>query len=140
MTHRDPTVCAASTMSLCAFLQGQTGRAPDSRAFARRVADFISLCCDRLVDWADRSGDDDLIHVPYGELVSSPIATAEKVAAAAGHAITPVARAAMERHVRERTQHRYGVHRYALEDFGLTERGLADRFAPYRARFVRGAS
>jgi len=135
VTHRDPTVCAASTMSLCAFLQSQTSSSPRPREFARRVADFIERCANDLLDWARRHGDDDLIHVPYAELVADPLGTAEKLAVATGHDVRPEARAAMERHVRERTQHRYGVHRYALEDYGFRREELDERYRDYRERF-----
>ena len=135
LTHRDPTVCAASTMSLAAYLHSVSSSKPDPKGFARRVADFIGRCADDLIAWADRHGDSDFIHVPYARLVAEPLAVADEIAAATGHTITPAARAAMERHVRERTQHRYGVHRYALEDYGFRREELDERYQAYRERF-----
>lgn len=139
VTHRDPTVCAASTMSLTAFLQGKTSGNTSGHASPResavRVADFIERCCNGLLEFARRHDDDALIHVPYPELVASPIAVVEKIAAATGHALTPAARTALERHVRERPQHRHGVHRYAPEDFGFRREELDERFRAYREHF-----
>lgn len=135
VTHRDPTVCAASTMSLLAFLQGRTSGKADPRASARHVADFIERCCDGLLAFARQNGDDALIHVPYPELVADPIGTAHRIAVACDHELRPDALAALERHVRERTQHRYGVHRYALEDFGFRREDLDDRYRAYREHF-----
>ena len=135
VTHRDPTVCAASTMSLCAFLQGRTTSTPRPRESARFIADFIERCCRDLVAYARRHGDDALIHVPYAELVSNPIAVAEKIAAAADHELTPAAKAAVETHVRERPQHRFGIHRYALEDYGFAREELDERYREYREYF-----
>ena len=135
VTHRDPTVCAASTMSLTAFLQGRTSANARPRESARAVADFIGRCCDGLLDHARKYGDDDLIHVPYAELVGDPIGTVERIANAVGHALTPAARAAIEAHVRDRPQHRYGTHSYALEDYGFRREELDERYRAYREYF-----
>ncbi|MFO0691763.1 MAG: sulfotransferase [Myxococcota bacterium] len=135
LTHRDPTVCAASTMSLTAFLQGKTSGGAQPRESARRVADFIERCCNGLLEFARRHGDDALIHVPYPELVANPLAVVEQIAVATDHELTPAARAALERHVLERPQHRHGVHRYAPEDFGFRREELDERYAAYRAHF-----
>lgn len=135
VTHRDPTVCAASTMSLVAFLHGRTSARPRPLESARFIADFIERCCQGLVDFARRHGDDALIHSPYADLVASPIAAVERIAAAVDHELTPAARAALETHVRERTQHRYGVHRYALEDYGFRREELDERYRGYREAF-----
>jgi hypothetical protein len=136
VTHRDPTVCAASTMSLVAFLHGRTSASPRPLESARFIADFIERCCQGLLDFARRHGDDALVHVPYAELVSSPIATVERIAAAVDHELTPAAKTALETHVRERTQHRYGVHRYALEDYGFAREELDERYRAYREAFA----
>lgn len=135
VTHRDPTVCAASTMSLLAFLQGHTSGKADPRASARHVADFIERCCNGLLEFARQHGDDALVHVPYPELVADPIGTARRIAEAVDHDLRPEALAALERHVRERTQHRYGVHRYALEDYGFRREELDERYSAYRQSF-----
>ncbi len=135
VTHRDPTVCAASTMSLVAFLHGKTSASSRPLESARFIADFIERCCNGLIDFARRHGDDALIHVPYAELVASPIAAVERIAAAVDHELTPAARIALETHVRERTQHRYGVHRYALEDYGFQREELDERYRAYREAF-----
>lgn len=135
VTHRDPTTCAASTMSLTAFLHGKTSSVPRPRESARFVADFIERCCEGLLAEARRYGDDALIHVPYAELVSKPIATVERIAAAVGHELSPAARAALEDHVGARPQHRYGVHRYSLEDYGFAREALDERYRTYREYF-----
>ncbi|MEZ4280673.1 MAG: sulfotransferase [Myxococcota bacterium] len=135
VTHRDPTVCAASTMSLTAFLHGQSGTKPRPLESARFVADFIERCCNGLIAYADRHGDDAMIHVPYPELVADPMGVVERIAAAADHAISPAARSAIAKQIAERGQHRYGVHRYALEDYGFRRDELDERFAAYRERF-----
>ena len=135
VTHRDPTVCAASTMSLTAFLQGRTSGGARPLESARRVADFIERCCNGLLEFARCHGDDALIHVPYPELGANPMAVVEKIAAETSHELTPAARAALERHVLERPQHRHGVHRYAPEDFGFRREELDERYAAYRAHF-----
>ena len=135
VTHRDPTVCAASTMSLTAFLHGRTGSEPRPLESARAIADFIERCCNGLLEFARRHGDDALIHVPYSDLVSDPMAVVERIAAAVDHELTPAARHAIETQIASRSQHRYGVHRYALEDYGFRREELDERYAAYRTRF-----
>ena len=56
---------------------------------------------------------------------------------AAPSAAIMLAERRMRRVLAEQPQHQHGVHRYALEDFGLEAGALAERFAAYRARFVR---
>ena len=135
VTHRDPTVCAASTMSLTAFLHGKTGAEPRPLESARFVADFIERCCNGLLDYARRHGDDSMIHVPYPELVADPMGVALRVAAAADHELTPAARRAIEAQIANRGQHRYGVHKYALEDYGFRREELDERYQAYRTYF-----
>lgn len=135
VTHRDPTVCAASTMSLIAFLHGHTGTQPRPLESARFVADFIGRCCDGLLEYARRHGEDSLIHVPYPELVANPMGVVERIAAAVDHELTPAARRAIESWSASRGQHRYGVHRYALEDYGFRREALDERHRAYREAF-----
>ena len=135
VTHRDPTVCAASTMSLTAFLHGNTSAKRRPLESARFVADFIERCCNGLLDYAERHGDDAMIHVPYPELVADPMGVVERIAKAADHELTPAARLAIEKQIAERGQHRYGVHRYALEDYGFRREELDERLAGYREKF-----
>lgn len=135
VTHRDPTVCAASTMSLTAFLHGNTSSKRRPLESARFVADFIERCCNGLLEYAVRHGDDSMIHVPYPELVADPMGVVQRIAAAADHEITPAAREAIATHIADRKQHRYGVHRYALEDYGYRREELDERYGAYRQAF-----
>ncbi len=135
VTHRDPAVCAASTMSLTAFLHGNPSARRRPRESARFVADFIERCCTGLREYADRHGDDAMIHVPYPELVADPMGVVQRIAAAADHALSPAALRAIGQQIAERGQHRYGVHRYAPEDYGFRREELDERFAGYRERF-----
>jgi hypothetical protein len=83
------------------------------------------------------------VHGPWSPRAASPTSSSaaatgsssSPIAAATSHALTPAARAALERQVRERPQHRHGVHRYAPEDFGFRREELDERYAAYRAHF-----
>ena len=135
VTHRDPTVCAASTASLISHLNGISSGATDPAIVGELSAQFIEQCADGLRTYADERGDGAMIHVPYPELVRDPLGTVRRIYAELDRELAPSAEAAMVALVADRPQHRHGVHRYDIGDFGLGREDLDERYRAYRDRF-----
>lgn len=110
----------------------------DRTALSHLVGEDPSLRC--LLAWETNESVPPPEPATYG---NDPRVLAAKAREAATEAAMPGFRAfhsdppdaPMERHVRERTQHRYGVHRYALEDYGFTREALDERYRACRERF-----
>ncbi len=139
-THRDPVTTVASFCSMVAHGRGVFSDDVDPEEIGRDWGRKVARMVDRALATRDAGHEGAFVDVFYEDLVKDPIAEVRRVYAALGELLTDEAERRMRRTLASHPQHRHGVHRYALEDFGLTEAGLAERFASYRARFVRGAS
>ncbi|MCA9607964.1 MAG: sulfotransferase [Myxococcales bacterium] len=139
-THRDPVVTVASFCSMVAHGRGVFSDDVDPREVGRDWGRKVARMVDRALETRDAGHEDAFIDVFYADLVKDPMAEVRRIYDALGEPLDDEAERRMRRTLASHPQHQHGVHRYAPEDFGLTEGGLAERFGPYRARFVRGAS
>jgi uncharacterized phosphosugar-binding protein len=107
----------------------------DANRVARHWLGKIENMASRTMATRDRVSDEGFIDVSYYDLIKDPIPQVARIYEAAGAALTPEARDAMEASRKVNKQHKYGQHKYSLADFGMTEDDVESRIAPYRARF-----
>jgi len=134
-THRDPLKTSPSLFSMLTHLQMIFSDEVDPNRVANHWLNKIENMIRRTIATRDRVGDRGFVDVSYYDLVKDPMPEVERIYEAAGIALTPDARQAMEASRKVDKQHRYGRHQYSLEDFGMTEADVEPRIATYRARF-----
>jgi hypothetical protein len=135
LTHRDPAVCVASTASLVRSLSGTFSEARHELEIGALWTELLAAMGDGIERFAAAPHRDPVVHVPYAELTSDPIACVRRIYREIGEELSPAAEATMRKHVGEHVQHRYGRHTYDPADFGLERAVLDERFAGYRQRF-----
>lgn len=134
MTHRDPVTTLASFCSMVAHGRGVMSDAVDPAEIGGEWLRKVGRMMDRALDTRSRRGGT-FVDVQYADLMRDPMGEVARIYAAAGQALTPEARAAMEELRTTQTQDKHGRHAYALADFGLTDAMVAERFSAYRHRF-----
>ena len=72
----------------------------------------------------------------YRDAASDPIPQVERIYAAIGIALSPEARAAMERRLAADTRGKRPAHHYSAQQFGLSEAAIREAFADYIGRFI----
>lgn len=134
-THRDVVAATTSWCSLTCALHRVTSREIDvPRAVAGNVA-LLERLAQRSLEARDRL-DSRVVDVHYDELVSEPLAVAQRVHHHFGlPAGADVLRAA-RRYVACNPARLHGEHRYAPEGFGLEPSDLRARFRDYTSRFL----
>jgi hypothetical protein len=85
----------------------------------------------RIPDAAGRFTD-----VWYRDTVSDPLAQMERIYAAIGDTLLPVARSAMKRWLVGDAREKRAAHRYCAGRFGLSDAGIREAFADYMERFI----
>ncbi|KPK51352.1 MAG: hypothetical protein AMJ63_12690 [Myxococcales bacterium SG8_38_1] len=134
-THRDPLKTSASFFSMVTHLQMIFSDEVDPNRVANHWLDKIENMARRTMATRARVNDQGFVDVSYYDLIKDPMPEVARVYEAAGAALTPEARAAMEASRKVNKQHKYGKHKYSLADFGLTKDDVEPRIAEYRARF-----
>jgi hypothetical protein len=134
-THRDPLKTSPSLFSMLTHLQMIFSDEVDANRVASHWLGKIENMASRTMATRDRVSDEGFIDVSYYDLIKDPIPQVARIYEAAGAALTPEARDAMEASRKVNKQHKYGQHKYSLADFGMTEDDVESRIAPYRARF-----
>ena len=134
-THRDPLKTSASFFSMVTHLQMIFSDEVDPNRVANHWLDKIENMARRTMATRTRVNDQGFVDVSYYDLIKDPMPEVARVYEAAGAALTPEARAAMEASRKVNKQHKYGKHKYSLADFGLTKDDVEPRIAEYRARF-----
>jgi hypothetical protein len=133
--HREPAQCIPSLASLIHSLRVLASDRVDpvdvGREWSDKMQRAIGLCMDVREAHEDRFFD-----VRYEDLVSDPLAQAERIYAFAGLPFGPDVAACMRRWAVENAREKRPVHRYTLERFGFDEPGLRRDFARYRERFL----
>ena len=76
-----------------------------------------------------------VLDIDYGELVTDPMAVAQRIVVHAGLRWDPEVAAALRECIAVQKQHRFGRHTYSLSDFGQRESDVAGGFANYKRRF-----
>lgn len=137
-THRDPQSTMPSFCSMVAHGRRVFSDAVDPREVGRHWLRKVQRMLERaqaVRDGAPRDARFRFVDVRYASLMKDPIAEVARIYEAAGRALDPRARAAMERARQTDRQHKYGKHEYRAEDFGLSPARIEATFASYRARY-----
>jgi hypothetical protein len=135
VTHRDPAVVVASTISLVRILQSTFTGVDHLDSIRPLFTDMLVTMCERTMAARDRYGDDRFVDVAYRDLVTDPVGAVRRLYADLGEELTPEAEAAMAAHTQEHRQNRFGRHSYTFEGLGLSRGAINERFATYQERF-----
>lgn len=132
--HRDPTVLAASVCSLIGTLSGTFTEADHSSYIRSHWTDMLDESIRRIDAFRDARPDVRMIDVQYADLVRDPLAVMERISAAAGGVLSPIARDNVASYVASHPKGRFGTHKYDFAELGLDAGALAERFSGYVAR------
>ena len=138
-THRDPATTVGSFCSMIAHGRGVFSDEIDPHEIGVSWGDKIARLLERGMDARERAPAGTFHDVRYEDLVADPMAEVRRIYAFLGESLPLHVERRMQATLEASPQHRHGVHRYRLADFGLREDALHQRFARYRARFVRAA-
>jgi len=135
--HRDPVQVAASrTMMMADILDGIVGpidlAVETKKHLEMTRASIANTMTNPMVD------DPRILHIPYTDFITDPIATVGRYYAFCGRALTREAEASMRDYLAYNRGDRYGKFRYStrlLIDIGENLDDLKAEFAPFRARF-----
>jgi hypothetical protein len=136
VTHRDPVVCVASTVSLVRNLHSTFTPVDHLDAIAPSFSELLGIFVDRTMAARERLGEHRFVDVAYRELVEDPLGAVRGLYADLGEELPPGAEAAMAAHVAEHRQHRFGRHDYTMDELGLSRGSIEERFAVYRERYA----
>jgi hypothetical protein len=134
-THRDPVETVPSFCSLVAHGWGVMSNHVDPLQVAAHWSRKIERMLGRALATRDARDGRSFVDVHYGELMSNPVGTVERICGQIGLAWSDGTREHLKQWLANNRQHKYGIHRYAAEDFGLNEGSIAERFKTYRERF-----
>jgi len=135
VTHRDPTVLAASVCSLITSLAGTFTDADQGEQIARTWPRLLETCVERLDTFRVQRPEVEIVDVHYADLVRDPVATVEKIYERTGIEFDAETRAAFAEYVQAHPRGEFGAHRYDFASLGLDEGALRERFADYIARY-----
>jgi hypothetical protein len=136
LMHRDPVKLCGSVCSLIATLSG-TFTDADHRAYiGEHWVSILETCIERVNAFRDAHPDRPVIDVQYTDLIRDPASTVASMYEAMGTELSPEAAAAMEAHVRDNPQGKFGRHTYDLADFGLDANEIRERFSGYVDRYA----
>ena len=133
LTHRDPLKVLASCASFTEVLRSGFSDHIDKPSLAREVRRRWDEGAHLAVQWRRKTGpwQQQLLDVPYMELVRDPLSMVRRIYAYFDLEITEAAVAAMQRFLRENPKNKDGVHRYSLAEFGLNPEEERRRFQFY---------
>jgi hypothetical protein len=135
VTHRDPAISVASTISLVRILQSTFTQVDHMDTIRPLFTDMLVSMCERTMDARERLGADRFVDVAYRDLVRDPVGAVRAMYADLGEQLSPAAEAAMVAHTEQHRQHRFGKHEYTFEGLGLSKPAIDERFADYRSRY-----
>jgi len=136
VTHRDPTVLAASVCSLITSLAGTFTDADHRAQIARTWPRLLEVCIERLGAFRAQRPDVEIVDVHYADLVGDTVATVERIYARTGMDLDDTTRAALSRYVEAHPRGEFGAHHYDFASLGLDEGELRERFAGYVDRYA----
>ncbi len=135
-THRDPTRCIASTLSLVESLTG-TFTEHDFRSYiASHWVETLTMMLERIMNYRSSGGDSRFFDVSYQDLVSDPVAVVAGIYERAGRPFSTDSERAVRAHAEREVQHKFGRHEYSLADFGLERGPIDERVGAYRDHFA----
>ena len=135
MTHRSPTSAVPSYASMVAAMTAQYSDKADPKLIGPYWNDRFVECLTGFAEVRSRRPDR-FVDVPFKQTVSEPLATAERVMAGLGLAVTEEDRKAFEDYLDVNKQERHGSHSYTAEDFGLSTEQLEKDFAFYTEAYL----
>jgi hypothetical protein len=137
--HRHPRESVPSGASLNATLWRMHQREVDPRRVGRQWIERMSWAVRRAMRWRDSNTDvaSRFSDIPYGAVISDPIAQVEKIYGDAGVPLTGAARRAMTEWLRGGRAAPAAQHRYTAAEFGLSDEQIATEFVEYIERHVK---
>lgn len=132
--HRDPVSVMASVVKLNEVLRRPFARKIDREEIGADVGAYWSDGASRMIAAAE-AGSDDILHLHYRDIVSSPMTAVYRLYRHCGRALTDDARAHMLAWLAARPASEDRQSRYKLSDFGLDAVSLRARFARYMEAF-----
>jgi hypothetical protein len=134
LLHRDPVELCGSVCSLIRTLTSTFSDADHGAYIARHWVAMLEEMIRRIEAFRARHPEVRVLDVAYGELVRDPVGTVERIYAAWGDTLSPVAREAIAAYAAAHPKGAKGEHRYDVAEFGLDAAELRERFAGYVAR------
>ncbi len=131
--HRDPVRVLGSVAKLTEVLRRPFAHSLDLAEIGRTVASCWIDGANRMIRAAD--GDDSILHLRYGEIMSAPIDAARAVLCHAGLTLGEEAESRMRDWLRRAPKNGGAPRRYDLATFGLDAPTLRAQFAHYTERF-----
>jgi hypothetical protein len=135
VTHRDPLRAQGSvTNVLGTFYWMRSDQPLDAQAFEELLTpEGTAARLEAMIEWIEsrRVPPAQLTHSRYADLMSAPLAALARVYEGVGATFDDAARAAVERYLREKPQHKFGAHRYEVERADRVRR----LFARYQSYF-----
>jgi hypothetical protein len=129
-THRDPYAAFASSMSMRAKSRPLFNKDPDLAYMRERFPLQLALHLARPLELA-RERPEDVYHLYYDDLLSSPIEELKKVYRWLGDDWSEEAERGMRSWLSANPQGRFGQHRYALAEWGVHKQDLQPYFSDY---------
>mgnify|MGYP001206868509 CR=1 FL=1 len=135
--HRDPIATIPSGASLNATLWQMHSDQVDPLMVGRQWIERMQWTNHRALAVRSKMKDEDqrFTDVYFRDVVSDPIAQAEKIYGAIGQPLSDQARAAMVDWLAEDSKDKLPKHRYDAEKFGLSEKLITEQFSDYIRRF-----
>lgn len=144
MTHRQPSTCIASTVSLQIAFHKLYNDIDINASDIEVQASPGFVIMETLAGAAKQSAlnrttfpDLGIIDVSYSEVTSNSMAVIEGVYGRIGKPLSDEARRRIEEWENGNRQHKHGAHKYSLEQYRLTEAMVTQRFGDYFRDFQR---
>ena len=135
VTHRDPLRAQGSvTNVLGTFYWMRSDQPFDAQAFEELLTpEGTAARLDSMIDWIEsgRVPSAQISHSRYADLMRSPVAALDRLYDTIGMEWGGEARAAVERYLSQKPQHKFGAHRYEVDRDDRVRR----LFARYQSYF-----
>ena len=133
-THRKPTECVPSYVSLNSFVCDLSCDDLDLHRHGQAVLELSEKSM--RAHMKNRAGLEARIHDhSYYDMLKEPVECVRRVYEKFGLEWSDELAGTVARHTREHQQHKYGKHKYSPADFGLSEDMINARFPEYLDRF-----
>ena len=143
MTHRHPSRCVASSISLmAAFHTLHTDAAVASPTIevtespGYLLLEGLAAAMKQNANNRSTFPELGIIDIAYTALTTDAISVVEQVYRGIGMPFSDAARARITQWEASHPQHQHGAHTYALADFGLTDTMVEERFSDYLREFA----
>jgi hypothetical protein len=134
--HRDPVQTISSYASLVCNLRALLSDAVVPEQVGPEILHHLSTHLDRTMKVRDKIPTQQIVDVPYSEIVSDIWGVVEKIYGAAGLHLSLEGRLSMEQWDSCNPQHVLGVHKYDMRQYGLTAEMISNSCQSYREAFI----